>query len=111
MPVCDFGTLDNHSVITEVKKGTLFITFPFNLGYNFVLIDLPDHAFNIGLEVSGVHNRTIIKDNDFYIETSYNFFTLDVERKEKISAETATIFKRDVEDYFNKQKQLYHIMR
>lgn len=78
---------------------------------NFVLIDLPDHAFNIGLEVSGVHNRTIIKDNDFYIETSYNFFTLDVERKEKISAETATIFKRDVEDYFNKQKQLYHIMR
>ncbi len=76
---------------------------------NFVLIDLPDHAYNIGLEVSGVHNRTIIKDSDFYIETSYNFFTLDVERKEKISAETATIFKREVEEYLNKQKKLYGI--
>jgi hypothetical protein len=76
---------------------------------NFIFIDLPEHAYSQGLKVSGVHNRIIIKDNDFYIETTYNFFTLDASRKEKISAETATIFNREVDAYFNKQKKSYHL--
>lgn len=76
---------------------------------NFQFVDLPEVASFLGLKVSGVHKRVILKDNDFYIETTYNFFTLDASRKEKISAETATIFNRDVDDYFNTQKKTYHL--
>jgi hypothetical protein len=101
-----YGVSDDyqHDAETIALFRSLRTTYP-----NFQFVDLPEVARYLGLKVSGVHNRVILMDNDFYIETTYNFFTLDASRKEKISAESATVFNRNVEDYFNKQKNTYQL--
>lgn len=76
---------------------------------NFHFIDLPEHIYQNQLDFSGVHRRVIIKDHDFYIETSYNYFTLDFDKKQKISIESATIFTRDVNKYISSIFQLYKL--
>ncbi len=68
---------------------------------NLHFIDLPDHIYRNRLGFSGAHRRVIVKDHDFYIETSYNYFTLDFDKKQKVSIESATIFNKNVGEYFN----------
>jgi hypothetical protein len=101
-----YGVSDDyqHDIDTITKLKGLRKEYP-----NFDLIDLPERAYILKLPVTGVHKRVIIKDDDFYIETTYNFFTLDTSRKEKISAETATIFNKDVNEYYWKQIKTYKL--
>ena len=76
---------------------------------NFHFIDLPDHIYRNRLGFSGAHRRVIVKDHDFYIETSYNYFTLDFDKKQKVSIESATIFNKNVGDYINAIFKLYKL--
>ena len=59
---------------------------------SFQLIHLPSHFKNIGNhKMTGTHRKLIIKDNDYFIQGSFNFLSFNKEKGQKIANEESIL--------------------
>ena len=65
---------------------------------NFRLIHLPTHFEEQGnYKMTGTHRKLIIKDNDYYIQGSFNFLSFNKEKGQKIANEESILIPQNVE--------------
>jgi hypothetical protein len=65
---------------------------------NFYLIHLPTHFEEQGNnKMTGTHRKLIIKDNDYYIQGSFNFLSFNKEKGQKIANEESILIPQNVE--------------
>lgn len=65
---------------------------------NFHLIHLPTHFEEQGnYKMTGTHRKLIIKDNDYYIQGSFNFLSFNKEKGQKIANEESILIPQNVE--------------
>ncbi len=65
---------------------------------NFHLIHLPTHFEEQGNhKMTGTHRKLIIKDNDYYIQGSFNFLSFNKEKGQKIANEESILIPQNVE--------------
>ncbi|MDG4716523.1 hypothetical protein [Winogradskyella marincola] len=77
---------------------------------NFHLIHLPTHFDKIGnFRMTGTHKKLIIKDNDYYINGSFNFLSFNKEQGQKIANEESTLIPQNVEMKWENTLKEYEI--
>ncbi|WP_418510797.1 hypothetical protein [Corallibacter sp.] len=77
---------------------------------NFHLIHLPTHFDKIGnSKMTGTHKKLIIKDNDYYINGSFNFLSFNKEQGQKIANEESTLIPQNVETKWKNTLEEYEI--
>lgn len=77
---------------------------------NFHLIHLPTHFDKIGNSImTGTHKKLIIKDNDYYINGSFNFLSFNREQGQKIANEESTLIPQNVETKWKNTLEEYEI--
>ncbi len=65
---------------------------------NFKLIHLPTHfEEQSNYKMTGTHRKLIIKDNDYYIQGSFNFLSFNKEKGQKIANEESILIPKNVE--------------
>ncbi|SNR54388.1 hypothetical protein SAMN04488009_2281 [Maribacter sedimenticola] len=65
---------------------------------NFHLIHLPTHfEEQKNYKMTGTHRKLIIKDNDYYIQGSFNFLSFNKEKGQKIANEESILIPKNVE--------------
>ena len=66
---------------------------------NFHLIHLPTHFEEQGnYKMTGTHRKLIIKDNDYYIQGSFNFLSFNKEKGQKIANEESILIPKSVQE-------------
>ncbi|TBV25666.1 hypothetical protein DMZ43_12075 [Meridianimaribacter sp. CL38] len=81
-----------------------------SLYVNFHLIHLPTHFDKIGnSKMTGTHKKLIIKDNDYYINGSFNFLSFNKEQGQKIANEESTLIPQNVEMKWENTLKEYEI--
>lgn len=64
----------------------------------FHLIHLPSHFEEQGnYQMTGTHRKLIIKDNDYFIQGSFNFLSFNKEKGQKIANEESILIPKNVE--------------
>jgi len=77
---------------------------------NFHFIHLPTHFEKIGnSKMVGTHRKLIIKDNDYYINGSFNFLSFNKEQGQKIANEESTLIPQNVETKWKSVLKEYEI--
>src|SRR5690606_18834306 len=77
---------------------------------NFHFIHLPTHFEKIGnSKMAGTHRKLIIKDNDYYINGSFNFLSFNKEQGQKIANEESTLIPQNVEMKWENTLKEYEI--
>ncbi len=77
---------------------------------NFHLIHLPTHFEEQGnYKMTGTHRKLIIKDNDYYIQGSFNFLSFNKEKGQKIANEESVLIPQGVEAKWGKILKEYDI--
>lgn len=77
---------------------------------NFKLIHLPTHFENTGnTKMVGSHKKLVIKDNDYYIQGSFNFLSFNKSEGEKVANEETLMIRLNVEQKWNKVLNDYNI--
>ena len=85
---------DEHHYGTIEKLRNLKIKYQ----NNFHLIHLPTHFEEQGnYKMTGTHRKLIIKDNDYYIQGSFNFLSFNKEEGQKIANEESNLIPQNVE--------------
>ena len=97
---------DEHHYGTIEKLRNLKIKFQ----KNFHFIHLPTHFEKIGnSKMTGTHRKLIIKDNDYYINGSFNFLSFNKEQGQKIANEESTLIPQNVEMKWENTLKEYEI--
>ncbi len=79
---------------------------------NFHLIHLPTHfARKRNHKMTGTHRKLVIKDNEYYIQGSFNFLSFNKERDEKIANEESILLFKDVQSKWESVLREYQINR
>ncbi len=66
---------------------------------NFHLIHLPTHFEEQGnYDMTGTHRKLIIKDNEYYIQGSFNFLSFNREKGQKIANEESILIPKKVKE-------------
>jgi len=77
---------------------------------NFHLIHLPTHFEEKGnYKMTGTHRKLIIKDNDYYIQGSFNFLSFNKEKGQKIANEESILIPKKVQEKWDKVLSEYDI--
>lgn len=77
---------------------------------NFHLIHLPTHFEEQGnYKMTGTHRKLIIKDNDYYIQGSFNFLSFNKEKGQKIANEESILIPQNVESKWKNVLKEYGI--
>lgn len=77
---------------------------------NFHLIHLPTHFEEKGnYKMTGTHRKLIIKDNDYYIQGSFNFLSFNKEKGQKIANEESILIPKKVQEKWDKVLNEYKI--
>ena len=63
---------------------------------NFKLVHLPSHFSEKGLRMTGTHRKLVIKDNDYYIQGSFNFLSFGKNEKQQVANEESLLISKDV---------------
>ncbi|WMX16505.1 hypothetical protein [Aureispira sp. CCB-E] len=64
---------------------------------NFHLVHLPTHFEEQGnYNMTGTHRKLIIKDNDYYIQGSFNFLSFNKEEGQKVANEESIMISKNV---------------
>ncbi|TVZ46910.1 hypothetical protein [Olleya sp. Hel_I_94] len=86
---------DEHHYGTIEKLRNLKKTFK----KNFHLIHLPTHFEEQGnYKMTGTHRKLIIKDDDYYIQGSFNFLSFNKEEGQKIANEESILIPKKVNE-------------
>ena len=86
---------DEHHYGTIEKLRNLKKTFK----KNFHLIHLPTHFEEQGnYKMTGTHRKLIIKDDDYYIQGSFNFLSFNKEKGQKIANEESILIPKKVNE-------------
>lgn len=89
---------DEHHHGTIEKLRNLKSKYP----KNFHLIHLPTHFEEQGnYKMTGTHRKLIIKDNDYYIQGSFNFLSFNKEKGQKIANEESILIPQKVQEKWN----------
>ncbi|MDC0339229.1 hypothetical protein OAN33_06805 [Flavobacteriales bacterium] len=77
---------------------------------NFHLIHLPTHFEEQGnYTMTGTHRKLIIKDNDYYIQGSFNFLSFNKEKGQKIANEESILIPKKVQEKWDNVLNEYNI--
>lgn len=77
---------------------------------NFHLIHLPTHFEEQGnYKMTGTHRKLIIKDNDYYIQGSFNFLSFNKEKGQKIANEESILIPKKVQEKWDNVLNEYNI--
>ncbi|MGJ8593396.1 MAG: hypothetical protein ACSHXF_12665 [Aquaticitalea sp.] len=77
---------------------------------NFHLIHLPTHFEEQGnYKMTGTHRKLIIKDNEYYIQGSFNFLSFNKEKGQKIANEESILIPQNVETKWENVLKEYRI--
>lgn len=77
---------------------------------NFHLIHLPTHFEEQGSnKMTGTHRKLIIKDNDYYIQGSFNFLSFNKEKGQEIANEESVLIPKNVESKWEKVFKEYKL--
>ena len=77
---------------------------------NFYLIHLPSHFEENGNnKMTGTHRKLIIKDNDYYIQGSFNFLSFNKEEGQKVVNEESILISNKVSLKWEQVLKNYHI--
>lgn len=69
---------------------------------NFHLIHLPTHfEEQKNYKMTGTHRKLIIKDNDYYIQGSFNFLSFNKEKGQRIANEESILIPKNIEEKWN----------
>lgn len=63
---------------------------------NFTLIDLSDHLARIDSRLTGTHRKLVIKDNEYYIQGSFNFLSFGKNEKQQVANEESLLISKGV---------------
>ena len=63
---------------------------------HFKLIHLPTHFSKIKSNLTGTHRKIVIKDNDYYIQGSYNFLSFGKNEKQRVANEESLLISKNV---------------
>ena len=97
---------DEHDYVTTKKLENLKSKYQ----KNFHLIHLPTHFVEQGnYKMTGTHRKLIIKDNDYYIQGSFNFLSFNKEKGQKIANEESILIPNNVESKWKKVLKEYGI--
>lgn len=64
----------------------------------FKLIHLPSHFAENKSKLTGTHRKLVIKDNDYYIQGSFNFLSFGKTEKQQVANEESILISRDVKN-------------
>lgn len=72
---------------------------------NFKLVHLPSHFEKKRMHnLAGTHRKLLIKDNEYFIQGSFNFLSFNKKEGQKVANEESILIRKDVN---NKWKQVY----
>ncbi len=84
---------DEHDYQTMEKLKELSNRFK-----NLYLIHLPSHFHQThNFKMTGTHRKLVIKDNDYYIQGSFNFLSFNKKEGQKVANEESILISRNVE--------------
>lgn len=70
----------------------------------FKLIHLPTHFAEVNSKMTGTHRKLVIKDNDYYIQGSFNFLSFGKNEKQQVANEESLLITKSVNE---KWKQVF----
>lgn len=62
----------------------------------FKLVHLPEHLKEINSKLTGTHRKLVIKDNDYYIQGSFNFLSFGKNENQQVANEESLLVSKDV---------------
>lgn len=62
----------------------------------FKLIHLPTHFAEIHSRLTGTHRKLVIKDNEYYIQGSFNFLSFGKNERQQVANEESLLISKDV---------------
>lgn len=62
----------------------------------FKLIHLPTHFAEIHSKMTGTHRKLVIKDNDYYIQGSFNFLSFGKNERQQVANEESLLITKNV---------------
>lgn len=62
----------------------------------FKLIHLPTHFAEIHSRLTGTHRKLVIKDNEYYIQGSFNFLSFGKSERQQVANEESLLISKDV---------------
>jgi len=77
---------------------------------NFNLIHLPTHFEKQGnYRMSGTHRKLIIKDDDYYIQGSFNFLSFNKKGGQKVANEESILIAKNIKEKWKKVFEEYEL--
>lgn len=96
---------DEHDVYTLKKVEELQKQFK----DKFTLIHLPTHFAETNSKLTGTHRKLVIKDNDYYIQGSFNFLSFGKNEKQQVANEESLLISKDVKQKWEKVYKEYSL--
>lgn len=62
----------------------------------FKLIHLPTHFVEIDSKLTGTHRKLVVKDDEYYIQGSFNFLSFGKNEKQQVANEESLLISKDV---------------
>lgn len=78
----------------------------------FNLIHLPTHFENIGnYQMTGTHRKLVIKDDEFFIQGSFNFLSFNKKEGQKVANEESILIAKNIDNKWNSVFEEYKIRK
>lgn len=78
----------------------------------FNLIHLPTHFENIGnYQMTGTHRKLVIKDDEFFIQGSFNFLSFNKKEGQKVANEESILIAKNIDNKWNNVFEEYEIRK
>lgn len=78
----------------------------------FNLIHLPTHFESIGNnQMTGTHRKLVIKDNEFFIQGSFNFLSFNKKEGQKVANEESILIAKNIGNKWNSVFEEYEIRK
>lgn len=76
---------------------------------NFILIHLPSHFADIGSKLTGTHRKLVIKDNDYFIQGSFNFLSFGKNQQQQVANEESILITKDAKQKWDQVFKEYSL--
>lgn len=79
-------------------------------GNKFYLVDLPNHLSSLKhSKYNGTHRRVLIKDNEYYITSTFNFFASGKKGNQKVANEDISVNRKKVREEWLRVFEMYQL--
>lgn len=75
----------------------------------FKLIHLPTHFSEIHSKLTGTHRKLVIKDNEYYIQGSFNFLSFGKNERQQVANEESLLISKDVSKKWEQVAKDYNL--